>query len=58
MQTEKGVTRTPAPVGRQGTAQSGEVVTYDLKEMSPLLVDQLGLAKYLREHAEDEKTTE
>ncbi|MFD1926948.1 hypothetical protein ACFSFY_02510 [Sporosarcina siberiensis] len=58
MTEKKGVTVSAAPLGRQGTAIGGDVTTYRLKDMSPVLVDAEGLTKYLREHSEDTETTE
>ena len=58
-QNEKGVTRSDPPVRKHGgQVQGSDVITYDLKAMDPILVDSLGLSRYLRKHAEDEATEE
>lgn len=55
MTEKKGITVSPAPLGRQGTAIGSDVITYDLKAMDPILVDSEGLTKYLQEHAADKE---
>lgn len=59
MTKSNGITKQAPPAGHRGGTAGGEVTTYDLKEMTPVLVDALGLTKYLREHSgDDEETTE
>ena len=58
MEENKGVTKSSAPTGYRGGTKGSEVTTYDLKAMEPVLVDALGLTRYLREHAIDEVAKE
>ncbi len=54
MTEHKGITKQAPPAGRNGGSQGGEVTTYDLKRMDPILVDAIGLSRYLREHSDEE----
>lgn len=59
MTKSKGITKQAPPAGQRGGTAGGEITTYNLKEMCPILVDAAGLTKYLREHSgDDEETTE